>query len=128
MAPLSNAISRYLLTCAMLIFCGQGRQWLQYMHLPFMSNFGVSEKMKEYSVPHCSRLIRQETGVGFAAFVRNIKMNHAVSLLRNSRIPVSEISSIVGYENPESFIRSFQKVYHISPTTYRKQKTDTQQT
>ena len=49
-------------------------------------------------------------------------MNHAVSLLLNSRIPVSEISSIVGYENPESFIRSFQKVYQMSPTAYRKQK------
>ncbi len=76
-----------------------------------------------YSIPHCSRLIREETGVGFVAFIRNIKMNHAVSLLLNSRISISEISGIVGYENPESFIRSFRKVYHMPPAAFRKQKT-----
>lgn len=38
-----------------------------------------------YSVPHCSKLIRSETGIGFVAFVRRVKMNHAVSLLVNTK-------------------------------------------
>lgn len=74
-----------------------------------------------YSVPHCSRLIREETGAGFLAFVRRIKMNHAAALLLNTRTSVAEIANLVGYENPESFIRVFQKVYQMSPTAYRKQ-------
>ena len=73
-----------------------------------------------YSVPHCSRLIRAETGIGFVAFVRKIKMNHAVALLLSSKASVSDIAAMVGYENPESFIRAFQKVYQMSPTAYRK--------
>ena len=73
-----------------------------------------------YSVPHCSKLIRDETGVGFVAFVRRIKMNHAVALLLNTRTSVADIANMVGYENPESFIRVFQKVYQMSPTAYRK--------
>ena len=73
-----------------------------------------------YSVPHCSKLIRDETGVGFVGFVRRIKMNHASALLLNTRSSVSDIANMVGYENPESFIRVFQKVYGLSPTAYRK--------
>ena len=73
-----------------------------------------------YSVPHCSELIRDETDIGFVAFVRRIKMNHAVALLLNTRTSVADIASMVGYETPESFIRVFQKVYQMSPTAYRK--------
>ena len=75
-----------------------------------------------YSVPHCSKLIRDETGVGFVAFVRRIRMNHAVALLLNTHRSVADISAMVGYENPESFIRVFQKVYHMSPTAYRRKE------
>lgn len=77
-----------------------------------------------YSVPHCSKLIRDETGIGFVAFVRRVKMNHAVSLLVNTKTSIADISDIVGYENPESFIRAFQKVYQMSPTAYRKQQAE----
>ena len=73
-----------------------------------------------YSVPHCSKLIRDETGVGFVGFVRRIRMNHAAALLQNSHTSVADIAAMVGYENPESFIRVFQKVYQMSPTVYRK--------
>jgi len=73
-----------------------------------------------YSVPHCSKLIREETGVGFVNFVRRIRMNHAAALLLNTRTSVADVAYMVGYENPESFIRVFQKVYAMSPTAYRK--------
>lgn len=65
-------------------------------------------------------MIREETGIGFVGFLRNIRMNHAVALLLNSQSSISEISDIIGYENPESFIRVFQKVYGMSPSAYRK--------
>ena len=76
-----------------------------------------------YSVPYCSKLIRDETGTGFVAFVRRIRMNHASALLLNTRTSVADIADLVGYENPESFIRVFQKEYHLSPTAYRRQGT-----
>ncbi len=73
-----------------------------------------------YSVPHCSRLIRDETGESFVTFVRRIRMNHAAALLSGSRTSVAEISAMVGYENPESFIRVFEKYYGMTPTAYRR--------
>ncbi len=76
-----------------------------------------------YSVPHCSKLIREETGIGFVAFVRRVKMNHAESLLVNTKTSIADISELVGYENPESFIRAFQKLHQMSPSAYRKEQT-----
>ena len=73
-----------------------------------------------YSVPHCSKLIVEETGAGFAAFVRRIKMNHAVAMLLNTKTAISEISNSFGWENYESDVRIFQKVYGISPSAFRK--------
>lgn len=74
-----------------------------------------------YSVPHCSKLIQNEAGMGFTAFVRKLRMDHATTLLRNTHTPISEICYTVGYENPESFIRAFKKSYEMSPSQYRNQ-------
>ncbi len=80
-----------------------------------------------YSVPHISKLIQNEAGIGFATLVRQVRMNHATALLRNTHTPVSEISYLVGYENPESFIRAFKKEYKISPSAYRKKNVPTEE-
>lgn len=77
-----------------------------------------------YSVPYCSKLIRDETGTGFVFFVRRVRMNRAATLLQSSNASVATIGEMVGYENPESFIRAFQKVYHQSPSAYRKSVTN----
>ena len=73
-----------------------------------------------YSIPYCSKWIREETGIGFAHFVRQVKMNHAIPLLLNTKTSIANISYMVGYESPEAFIRAFQKIYQISPAAYRK--------
>ena len=74
-----------------------------------------------YSVPYCSKLIREETGEGFVSFVRKVRMNHATALLRLTQTQIADIGDQVGYENPESFIRAFKKVYGVSPSAYRQQ-------
>ena len=76
-----------------------------------------------YSVPHCSKLIQNTAGMGFVAFVRKTRMTHATALLRNTTTPIADISYMIGYENPESFIRAFKKMYTVSPSQYRKQNT-----
>ena len=111
------------------VFPGENRRQGRSGTLPILSYIRDNyrditlEKTAEhfhYSVSHCSRLIREETGTGFVDFVRRIRMGHAASMLTESRQPVADISTMVGYENPESFIRAFEKVYGMSPTQYRR--------
>ncbi|MCR4856064.1 MAG: AraC family transcriptional regulator, partial [Erysipelotrichaceae bacterium] len=74
-----------------------------------------------YSIPYCSKLIQSEAGINFVSFVRQVRMNHATAMLRNTEMPISEISYMIGYENTESFIRAFKKVFDQSPSAYRKE-------
>lgn len=79
----------------------------------------VADKF-HYSVPYCSNMIREKTGMGFVAFVRKVRMNHATALLSNTNRSIVEIGEAVGYENPESFIRAFKKMFDMTPSAYRK--------
>ena len=105
-------------------FGGPSLRMLSYIndHYQTISLTELAEQFG-YSVPHCSRLIRQETGAGFTAFVRRIRMYHAASLLTDTGRSIAEISELVGYQTPEAFIRVFEKVYGRSPTQYRHQRT-----
>lgn len=80
----------------------------------------VAEKF-HYSIPYCSKMIKEKTGMGFVAFVRNVRMNHATALLKNTNRSIVEIGEDVGYENPESFIRAFKKMYEMTPSAYRRE-------
>lgn len=75
-----------------------------------------------FSVSYCSRLIKSTTGASFNEWKKTLRLRRAESLLINSHYTIAEISDSLGYANPESFIRIFKKVYHTSPSEYRKKK------
>lgn len=45
-----------------------------------------------YTPEHCSRILKRETGLNFAAFLRNIRMRHAEALLTGTSLSVEEDS------------------------------------
>lgn len=89
-------------------------------HLATVTLTDVAEHFG-FSVSYCSRLIKSSTGQGFNEWKRTIRMRHAEQMLLNTKKPVSDISSTLGYENPETFIRAFKKELHMTPAKYRRQ-------
>ena len=57
-------------------------------------------------------------------YILSIRINNAVSLLETTDYNVTEISNIVGYDNPLYFSRIFKKQKGVSPSEYRKTLTD----
>ena len=112
----------YVATAGPHQYKGQPLRMLSYIydHYQEVSLETLAETFG-YSLAHVSRLIRQETGIGFSALIRQIRMNRAIHLLRETDQTVSEISEQVGYTSPESFIRAFEKEYKFSPSRYRQQ-------
>ena len=53
-------------------------------------------------------------------YILSIRIYNAEALLKSNQYNVTEISSIVGYENPLYFSRIFKKVKGVSPSEYRK--------
>lgn len=73
-----------------------------------------------YSTSHCSRLIKEETGRNFSSILRATRIDRACGLLSSTGQSIARISEEVGYENPETFIRAFQRQMKMNPTAYRK--------
>ncbi len=72
-----------------------------------------------YSVPHCSKVIKQLTGSTFNQLVHRLRFEQAETLLKTTAMSIQTISEQLGYENPENFMRAFKKQYHMTPTEYR---------
>ncbi|MCB5662380.1 AraC family transcriptional regulator, partial [Erysipelatoclostridium ramosum] len=74
-----------------------------------------------YTVPYCSKLIKETTGYSFSELLTKIRMQNGKNLLLNTRLSIEAISLNLGYKNPETFIRVFKKNYLITPHQFRKQ-------
>ena len=87
-----------------------------------LSTITLAELAKHFnfSLSHCSRLIKASTGHGFGEWKRILRLRKARNLLENTNLTIIEIANLVGYANPENFIRTFQKEFNLTPTQYRK--------
>lgn len=66
-----------------------------------------------------SRVIKAQLGASFQQLLQEKRFSVAQRLLRTTRLPVTEIIALVGYENTSYFHRAFRKKYGMSPQQYR---------
>lgn len=78
-----------------------------------------------FTESYLSKLIKATTGQTFLDIIKTIKLNKAIELLTTSDLKVQNISESVGFENNTHFIRTFKKVYGISPNQFRKKQIET---
>lgn len=59
-------------------------------------------------------------GSPIAAYMKEYRMNQAITYLRETDYSMAEIASLVGYENQSKFTAAFKNVVGVLPTTFRK--------
>lgn len=59
-------------------------------------------------------------GLPIATYMKEYRMAQAMKLLRETRIPISEIADRVGYETQGKFSKAFKDVTQMLPTEYRR--------
>ncbi len=74
------------------------------------------------SKPYISKYIKEKSGMTFGEMVKNIRLEKAKSLLKNSNMTVENVALSVGYQNVEHFNRLFKKEYNMTPMQYRNEK------
>lgn len=57
---------------------------------------------------------------GFSEYLNKVRVEKALELLRNEKIPVSEVSYMVGYSDHSYFCKVFKKFTKVTPTKFRK--------
>jgi two-component system response regulator YesN len=60
-------------------------------------------------------------GTSFRARLAEVRMRHAVELLRDSDAPVREVASSVGYRQPAQFAKAFRRHHGAPPSSVRRE-------
>lgn len=93
----------------------------------FNEHYNKDISIEEYAASrHMStswfiRNFKKYTGSTPMQHILSIRISNAESLLETTEYNMTEISSIVGYDNPLYFSRIFKKQKGLSPSEYRKQ-------
>ena len=72
------------------------------------------------SAQYISQLFKSEIGVGFLAYLTNIRMEQAKKLLLTTPKSIAEISEQSGYGDYRVFTKVFKKTEGITPSQYRR--------
>lgn len=71
------------------------------------------------SPSYLTALFRRHTGRTAMAYVANTRHREALSLLRNTELPIAEVARLVGYADPYYFSRTFKAREGYTPRQYR---------
>jgi transcriptional regulator, araC family len=92
----------------------------------FTDNYSSDISIEEYassrgmSISWFIRNFKKFTGITPMHFIVATRISNAQLLLETTKYSISEISRIVGYDNPLYFSRLFHKVKGFAPSEYRK--------
>jgi AraC-like DNA-binding protein/mannose-6-phosphate isomerase-like protein (cupin superfamily) len=68
---------------------------------------------------HFSRLFKQVTDKSLIEFINLVRINKSESLLRNTRMNISEIALATGFSDIYYFSRTFKQLKKVSPSEWR---------
>lgn len=97
---------------------------LQYIHENYMNPLCLTElaDMLNVSSNYYAILFRKVTGFNFIDFLLGVRMYHARRLLRDTKLPVSQISESCGFMSAAYFSKMFRKYCKMTPHQYRASK------
>ena len=102
--PVINSITRYL-----------------QKHLAEEISLVVLSEEFHLHPQYISQLFKTEIGVGFLAYLTNIRMERAKKLLLSSPLSVAEVAEKSGYSDYRVFTKTFKKSEGITPSQYRRE-------
>ena len=93
----------------------------------FRTHYNKPVSIEDYAASHNISVswfiqnFKQYTNTTPAQYVQLLRTTNAKLLLETTSYNISEISNLVGYENPLYFSRFFKKQFGVSPSQFRKQ-------
>ena len=100
-------------------------QFIQLVNQHYASHHDAKFYADEMHISpnYLNKITKSNLGISAFDYITNRIMSEAKVLLRLSKINVSELSYRLGYENPNYFIRLFNKLVGMTPLEYHKRGT-----
>lgn len=96
---------------------------VDYIADNFKSNISLHDvaDAKGYNYQYLSRIFNRTFGINFKTMLNQYRTNHALELLRDSRVPLSEIAFESGFQSIRSFDHVFRERFGKSPKAFRRE-------
>lgn len=94
---------------------------LAFMSKNYRSQISVNDiaEAAHISEKYLRELFKKETGRSMQAYLTDLRLSAAKTLLSNSKYNISEVANLSGFAEYRNFIRVFKDKYGITPTEYR---------
>ncbi len=89
-------------------------------HLAEEVSLSVLAEQFHLNPQYISQLFKNEIGVGFLAYLTNIRMEKAKKLLLSTPLSVAEVAERSGYGDYRVFTKVFKKSEGVTPSQYRR--------
>ncbi len=98
---------------------------VQYINENYCSNMLSLESLAQVfniNSSYLSVLLKNTLGIGFHDYLNNLRITKAQHMLAETNKPIQDIFCETGFNNKQTFIRSFKAVTHVTPGEYRRNK------
>lgn len=97
---------------------------LQYIQTHLTDKLTLEELSEAalLSPSYFSRVFRRETGQTIQQAIMGARLKKALGMIRYETIKLTDIALMTGFSDSSYFCRSFQRVYGMTPSQYRKNK------
>ena len=89
-------------------------------HLAEEMSLAVLAEQFHLNPQYISQLFKSEIGVGFLAYLTNIRMEKAKKLLLSTALSIADVAEQAGYGDYRVFTKVFKKSEGITPSQYRR--------
>lgn len=76
-------------------------------------HFGISKK-------YVSQFLKDQTGKSYNEYLEELRLNHAMTLLRTSDLSITEIAASCGFSTQNTFYKAFRRRFDLSPSAVRR--------
>ena len=83
----------------------------------------IDELSKEYLINSATlkSTFKGIYGQSIGAYMKEYRIRHAATLLRQTQVTIAEVANKVGYENQSKFAAAFHDIMKVTPVEYRKE-------
>jgi two-component system response regulator YesN len=98
----------------------QAKEYIETQYDKGVTNESVAKHFA-FSPSYFSTLFKKYHGITFIDHLTNVRIQHACTLLKDTKKTTYEIASLVGYEDQRYFSQVFKRKKAMTPSAYRKE-------
>lgn len=100
------------------------RRIINYIHENYNKGISLDNIADEFDIHkvYLARIFKEEAGQSVNEYIRNLRIERAKELLRNTDDRINEIVYKIGFNNPQSFYMLFKKYVGVNPNEFRENK------